>query len=81
MFRNTHNFFFEKEYHCSMPTAQKSTKEAALTLTRPAGAKLEYHATVHDMPTDQRPRERLRDYGPQALSNAELLAIILRTGT
>lgn len=43
--------------------------------------RLEYHATVHDMPTDERPRERLRTYGSQALSNAELLAIILRTGT
>lgn len=43
--------------------------------------RLEYHATLHDMPTDERPRERLRTHGPQALSNAELLAIILRTGT
>ena len=43
--------------------------------------RLEYHATVHDMPTEERPRERLRVYGPQALSSAELLAIILRTGT
>lgn len=43
--------------------------------------RLEYHATVHDMPTDERPRERLRTHGPQALSNSELLAIILRTGT
>lgn len=43
--------------------------------------RLEYHATVHDMPHDERPRERLRTYGPQSLSNAELLAIILRTGT
>jgi DNA repair protein RadC len=43
--------------------------------------RLEYHATVHDMPTSERPRERLRAYGPQSLSNAELLAIILRTGT
>ena len=43
--------------------------------------RLEYHVTIHDMPTDERPRERLRTYGPQSLSNAELLAIILRTGT
>lgn len=43
--------------------------------------RLEYHATVHDMPSDERPRERLRAHGPQALSNSELLAIILRTGT
>jgi DNA repair protein RadC len=37
--------------------------------------------TIHDIPTDERPRERLQNHGPQALSNAELLAIILRTGT
>ena len=43
--------------------------------------KVEYHPTVHDLPTDERPRERLQHHGPQALSNAELLAIILRTGT
>lgn len=35
---------------------------------------------IRDLPPVERPRERLRDYGPQALSNAELLAIILRTG-
>jgi len=33
------------------------------------------------MPQGERPRERLRDYGPHFLSNAELLAILLRTGT
>src|SRR5438270_11267098 len=43
--------------------------------------RLENHATIHDLPTEERPRERLRNYGAQALSNAELLAIILRTGT
>lgn len=42
---------------------------------------IEYHLTVRDMPNDERPRERLRHNGPQALSTAELLAIILRTGT
>lgn len=40
-----------------------------------------YHLTIRDMPSDERPRERLRDYGAGALSNAELLAIALRTGT
>jgi DNA repair protein RadC len=32
------------------------------------------------MPAGERPRERLRAYGEAALSNAELLAIILRVG-
>ncbi len=40
-----------------------------------------YHATVHDIPVDDRPRERLQKYGAQFLSNPDLLAIILRTGT
>jgi DNA repair protein RadC len=33
------------------------------------------------MPTDERPRERLRLRGPAALTNPELLAILLRTGS
>ena len=41
----------------------------------------EYHATVREMPISDRPRERLQYYGPEALQTAELLAIILRTGT
>ncbi len=44
-------------------------------------AKLDYHATVREMPSHERPRERLQHFGPQALSTTELLAIILRTGT
>ncbi len=37
--------------------------------------------TIRDWPADERPREKLLRYGPQTLSNAELLAIFLRTGT
>jgi DNA repair protein RadC len=39
-----------------------------------------YHLTIHDFPMDERPRERLQHYGAAALSNAELLAILLRVG-
>ena len=39
-----------------------------------------YRARIRDLPTTDRPRERLRDFGPTALSNQELLAILLRTG-
>jgi DNA repair protein RadC len=39
-----------------------------------------YQPTIREMPVGERPRERLESYGPAALSNAELLAIILRTG-
>jgi DNA repair protein RadC len=40
-----------------------------------------YHPTIKELPSSERPRERLLHYGANALSNAELLAIILRTGT
>ena len=36
--------------------------------------------TVRDLPQSDRPRERLLRLGPEALSSAELLAIIMRTG-
>jgi DNA repair protein RadC len=36
---------------------------------------------MKDMPASERPRERLREHGADALSNAELIAILLRTGT
>ncbi|TVY11902.1 RadC family protein [Paenibacillus cremeus] len=37
--------------------------------------------TLRDVPNEERPRERMMQYGAGALSNAELLAILLRTGT
>jgi DNA repair protein RadC len=50
--------------------------------SRPARpARVEYSTRIREMPPEERPRERLRDYGASALSNAELLAIILRTGS
>jgi DNA repair protein RadC len=36
---------------------------------------------VRDLPPEERPREKLLAYGPSGLSNAELLAILLRSGT
>ncbi|MEA3344933.1 MAG: DNA repair protein RadC [Chloroflexota bacterium] len=41
---------------------------------------IEYHPTIKELPTAERPRERLERYGAEALSAAELLAIVLRTG-
>jgi DNA repair protein RadC len=40
-----------------------------------------YYTTIKDLPADERPRERLAKYGPDALSTAELLAIMLRVGS
>ena len=41
-------------------------------LTTPAA-----RVTIRELPTTEQPRERLRRYGPAALSSAELLAIVL----
>ena len=35
---------------------------------------------IHDLPVQDRPRERLAAHGAERLSNAELIAILLRTG-
>lgn len=35
---------------------------------------------IKDLPAVERPREKLQKYGPEKLSDAELLAILLRTG-
>jgi len=48
----------------------------AETSTRP-----QYNVRIRELPSTERPRERLRDFGAGSLSNAELLAIILRTGS
>lgn len=40
-----------------------------------------FSRTVKEMSREQQPREKLKRYGAESLSNAELLAIILRTGT
>lgn len=40
-----------------------------------------YGLALKELPADERPREKLQLRGPSALSNAELLAIILNTGT
>ena len=39
------------------------------------------HTNIQLIPTEGRPRERMEDYGPKALADHELLAILLRTGT
>ncbi|MEE9400500.1 MAG: DNA repair protein RadC [Dehalococcoidia bacterium] len=41
---------------------------------------VEYQPLIRELPAQERPRERLKKYGAASLSNAELLAIILRTG-
>jgi len=40
-----------------------------------------YPLSIRNWPEDDRPREKLLKYGEHTLSNAELLAILIRTGT
>lgn len=40
-----------------------------------------YRTLIKELPADERPRERLQYHGAAALSNAELIAIALRTGS
>ena len=39
-----------------------------------------YSLTIHDLPTSERPRERLQKFGVEALSAQEILALILGRG-
>ena len=41
---------------------------------------MSYSMRLKDQPASERPRERLAAKGPEALSDAELIAILLRTG-
>ena len=41
----------------------------------------EYPLLLRDLPSEERPREKLQTQGPEALSVRELLAIVLHTGT
>lgn len=40
-----------------------------------------YVLKVRDLPKEKKPRERLLAHGPESLTSAELLAVILNTGT
>ena len=43
-------------------------------------AAVSYQPTILDLPPCERPRERLREHGARYLNNAELVAILLRSG-
>lgn len=53
----------------------ETRKVAERTMTEPR-----YHLTIKELRPDERPRERLKQYGASTLSNGELLAIALNTG-
>jgi DNA repair protein RadC len=45
------------------------------------GTLREYKLTIHDMPNEDRPREKLMSGGPEALTLKELLAVVMSVGT
>jgi len=58
----------------------RETAPAATTQAREAGLRWGGPRLL-DLPAEDRPRERLLRHGPGALSNRELLAVVLGTGT
>jgi DNA repair protein RadC len=48
--------------------------------TNSEGAGVTYHVPVKEWPASEQPREKLVQLGPEHLSDAELLAIVLRVG-
>lgn len=55
----------------------------ALTHTSPILSETErtYVLSIHDLPNEEKPRERLLEHGPKALSTTELIAVLLSVGT
>lgn len=67
-------------YHQCMPTASAPYTLSHRSPVVSATGRT-YHLTIHDLPDEERPRERLMAHGPHALSTPELLAVVLSTGT
>jgi DNA repair protein RadC len=45
------------------------------------GSPSDHAYTIHDLPTEEKPREKLQSQGPATLSIKELLAVIMTVGT
>ena len=39
------------------------------------------YRTIHDLPEEEKPYEKFQAYGAEHLTDAELLAVLLRSGT
>lgn len=67
----------------ALPCSEEADAAAAPSrATRDRSAlPVRYSIAMQEIPTDERPRERLQRHGPSAVSVSELLAIQLRTGS
>lgn len=64
-----------------MHTAPYVLREKSIVLDHAEKASRRYTLKIHDLPAEEKPREKLMAHGPQALSIAELLAVLFTVGT
>ena len=65
------------------PPAAAPRKSKTILPPKPAAETVvrdRYSPAMKELPAEERPRERLHAYGAQALTTAELIAILIRTG-
>lgn len=62
------------------PLLQADIEPTGEPVSSHQAAAVRYQPTILDLPPCERPRERLREHGPRYLNNAELVAILLRSG-
>lgn len=71
------NDFLRIEHECNASDGARAAEMQAAD----AHKKQTHHPTIKDLPEAERPRERLLEAGTSSLSNAELLAILLGSGS
>ena len=64
----------------AMPAATPRKTKPAPKPDTPTVVRDRYSPALKDLPAEERPRERLHAYGARALTTAELIAILIRTG-
>jgi hypothetical protein len=62
-------------------SSRRVASVARATETESFSEPVSYHTKIKDWPEGERPREKLLARGAQALTDAELLALIIRSGT
>jgi len=64
-----------------MQTSYTLTNQDLILDEKTSTSVKEYILRIQDMPSEDKPREKLLQYGPSALTVAELVAVVLATGT
>src|SRR5207253_9656509 len=65
----------------SAPRAHTPSKRKPLTRHQSSSRQSSMQELIADLPLDDRPREKMRMHGPESLSDAELIALLLGSGT